>query len=402
MSWYDRVANVFVRAKRYGTTKDGIPMSLELENLEGYGYKKAYYSNDTDYVKLQQEHYVLNNVITKIAKTFSNARFSDGESDNSALVNKINNPNEKQSREEFLKEFAIYLLSSGWTAIWKKYVSFGNFETLQLININPDPCVTDVRKNTIVTEIDGVQETISFKDLIIFYDIRKEHDSNRGVSRIKPLKMQVINTRDASFAKNIQICKSGTTIVSPKQVTNSHGMEEGLNVPHTMPVDKSGVRPPTAREDLEEKLNGRGVANRIIVSNKGLDSTNLGADLAKMDYYNIVEPDILAIFDAFGFPPELSPYGKNATFENKPKAESMLIENEILPLAKSLTDSLEAEFPNKGVLEVNYDHLSSVAETKSTIYDTNQKIASTYADLANAGIITTEEAKTKLTELGVL
>lgn len=401
MSWYNPF-NIFTRAKRYGTTKDGIPISMEFENLEGYGYKKAYYGDNTDYVKLQSEHYVLNDVITKISKTFSNAKFSDGKSDNSALVQKINNPNNKQSKEEFLKEFAIYILSSGWTCIWKKYESFGNFESLQLININPDPCVTDVRKNTIVTEIDGKQETINNLDLIYFYDIRKNHDDNRGVSRIKPLRMQVVNTRDAEFAKNIQICKSGTTLVSPKAQSNSNGMNEGLNVPITMPVDQNGNRPPTAKDDLEDKLNGRGVANRIIVANTGIDSTNLGSDLSKMDYFKIVEPNVLAIYDAFGFPPELSPYGKNATFENKPKAESMLIENEILPLAKSLTDSLEAEFPNKGVLDVSYDHLSSVAMTKSTVYDTNKTIATTYSDLAKAGVITTQEAKDKLTELGVL
>lgn len=401
MSWYNPF-NVFTRAKRYGTTKDGIPITMEFENLEGYRYTKAYYKDNTDFVKLQEEHYVLNDVITKIAKTFSNAQFSDGKGNDNALVDKINNPNQKQSKEEFLKEYAIYLLSSGWTCIWKKYESFGNFDTMELININPDPCVTDVRKNIIVTEVDGKQEQIQNMDLIFFYDVRKNNEDNRGVSRIKPLKMQVQNTRDASFAKNIQICKSGTTLVSPKTNNSTTGMDEGLNVPHTMPVDKNGSRPPTAREDLEDKLNARGVANRIIVANKGIDSTNLGSDLSKMDYYKIVEDDILAIYDAFNFPAELSPYGKNPKYENRDAAEVSVIESEIYPMSKSLTDSLEAEFPNKGVLEVSYEHLKAVTNINNKMYDTNSTIVSYYKQMVDAGIITGMEANKKLTELGVL
>lgn len=399
MNWF---SDIFRRSKRYGVTKDGIPISMEFEEREGYYYKKAYYKDDTDFVQLQEEHYILNDVINKIAKTFSNAQFSDGKSNSTALVDKINNPNQKQSKEEFLKEYAIFLLSAGWTCIWKKYESFGNFDTLQLININPDPCITEVRKNTVVTVINGKQETIEKRQLIFFYDVRKNYEDDKGISRIKPLKMQVLNTRDASFAKNIQICKSGTTLVSPKAAPSGSIPDEGLNVPNLMPVGIDGKRPPTAREDLEDKLNTRGVANRIIVANKGLDSTNLGADLAKMDYYKIVEDDILAIFDAYNFPPELSPYGKNSKYENRDAAEVALIESEVYPMSKSLTDSLEAEFTNKGTLEVSYDHLKAVANTNNKIHDTKAKIVDYYATMVDKGIITSQEANKKLTELGVL
>jgi hypothetical protein len=402
MSWINDVVNVFVRSNRFKTTKDGIPMSMQFEEREGYAYKKSYFGDSTNYVELQENEFVVNNVITKISKLLSNAQFSDGDSDRSALVKKIDNPNEKQSKEEFLKEFGIYLLSSGYTMIWKKYVSFGNFDTMQLININPDPCVTQVKKNSIITTIDDKEETIQNRDLIFFYDIRKEHDGNKGISRLKPLKMQIVNIRDAEFAKNIQICKSGTTLVSPKASNTQNGMDEGLNVPHTMPADVNGNRPPTQREDLENKLNTRGVANRIIVANKGIDSTNLGSDLAKMDYFKIVEPDILAIYDAYNFPQELSPYGMNAKYNNREAAESQLIESEIYPLAKSLTDSLKAEFPNKGELIVSFDHLTSVAKTNNLVYDTNKVIVDQYATMVSSGIITAEDANIKLTELGVL
>lgn len=400
MSWYDNIRR-FVPFAGFKML-DNTPVRTSLDVVDVGYFRKLYYPEDTDYVKLTEHNFVLSDVIGKIAKTFANAEFTD-EKSNSKLLQKIDQPNAKQSKEEFLKEFCIYLLSSGFTMIWKKYKSYGNFETLELININPDPCVTEVRKTTIITEIDGKEETINFNDLIFFYDIKKNHDDNKGYSRIKPLRSQVRNIEDAQKAKNIQIRNSGVTIVSPKANPNAtQNIDEGLEKVVTMPVGPDGKRPRTQKDDMEDKLNTRDIENRIIVSSRGVDATNLSAQLANMDFYKMVEPDILAVYDAFGFPPELSPYGKNATFENKPAAENMLIENEILPLAESFTRSLNQEFPDKGKIDVSYDHLSSVAQTKNTVHETNSKIAQTYRELAAAGVITTEEAKQILKDKGVL
>lgn len=399
MSWYDNIRR-FVPFKGFKML-DNTPVQASYD-VVGMGHgRKMYYPEDTDYVKLTENNFVLSDVIGKIAKTFANAKFTD-ENKNSKLLQKIQQPNAKQSQEEFLKEFCIYLFSSGFTMVWKKYKSYGNFDTLELININPDPCVTDVRKTTIVTEIDDKAETIPFIDLIFFYDIKKNHDDNKGYSRIKPLRSQVRNIEDAQRAKNIQIRNSGITIVSPKANPSAQSIDEGLEKPITMPVAPNGVRPRTQKDDMEDKLNTRDIENRIIVSSRGVDATNLSAQLSNMDFYKMVEPDILAVYDAFGFPPELSPYGKNATFENKPAAENMLIENEILPLAESFTRSLNQEFPDKGAIEVSYDHLSSVAQTKNTVHETNSRIAQTYRELATSGVITTQEAKQILKEKGVL
>lgn len=79
-----------------------------------------------------------------------------------------------------------------------------------------------------------------------------------------------------------------------------------------------------------------------------------------------------------------------------------MIESEVYPMSKSLTDSLEAEFTNKGTLEVSYDHLKAVANTNNKIHDTKAKIVDYYATMVDKGIITSQEANKKLTELGVL
>lgn len=397
MSWLSRIL-------RFETRKgfkilDGTPTRVELDVL-GLGCKnEMYYKDDTNYVRLQEKNFVLNNVIGKIAKTFSNADFVDEDGRVSALLEKVENPNDKQSKEEFLKEFAIFLLSAGWTIVWKRYKSFGNFETMELININPDCDKTEVRKDSIITEIDGKDETIQKRDLIFFYDIRKNIENDKGYSRIKPLRSQVRNIEDAQVAKGIQIVNSGVTLISPKAETRNN-MDMGLETPMIPNMQPAGFK--TQKDDLEEKLNSRTIGNRIVFSNKGVDGYNLSESLKGLDFYNMVEPDILAIYDAFNFPPELSPYGKNSKYENRPAAEVTLIENEILPLANSFIKSLEAEFPNKGNVRVSYDHLSSVAVTKNQVHDTNSKIANTYIGLVNAGIIDAARANTILTEEGIL
>lgn len=347
------------------------------------------------YVKLQDNNYVLNNVIGKIAKSLSNAHFSDESSKDSQLLEKINNPNQKQSKEEFLKEFATFLAAAGWTVIWKKYISFGNFTTMELINLNPD--TTEVGKKSIKFDFEGKTETVRKEDVIFFYDTRKNNEDDKGYSRTKPLRSQINNIQDAQIAKNIQIVNSGITLVSPKASLPSGNMDQGMDTPITTPINMR-----TQKDDMEDKLNVRTIGNRIIVSSKGVDATNLSASLSDIDFNDKIENDVLAIYDAYGVPVELSPYGKNNTFDNKEVAETSLIENEILPLAESLTKSLNAEFPKYGTLVVDFNHISSVAQKKNKIHDTNKVIVDTYNSMVASGVITAQDANRILTDKGIL
>src|SRR5690606_39474636 len=97
------------------------------------------------------------------------------------------------------------------------------------------------------------------------------------------------------------------------------------------------------------------IKNRIIVSNKGLDAKNLSAELNNVKFSEITEPDALALYDLYSFAPELTPYGKNATFENKPAAENKLIEAEIIPLADRKSTRLNKEFKAQGQVKMSYD-----------------------------------------------
>lgn len=348
--------------------------------------KKTHFSDDTEFYKKQSECYGLNSVISKIASTFSNVQFTDGVKDKGLLFQKLNSPNSYQSKEEFLKEFAIYVLACGFGVMWKRYSSYGVFDTLELINLNPDKI--QFNKETISVEYDNKVETIAFSDLIFFYDSIRLQNSKKGYSRITPLRSQVENILAAQRAKGIQIDNSGTTIVSPKSSAAANNVDQGLNAP--LPVKTGGLK--TQKEEMEDKLNSNGLANRIIVSSKGLDAVNLSEKLNNVDFYKIVESDLLAIYDAYNFPIELSPYGKNAKYENKQVAEVSLVEKEVVPLMENLLNSLKAEFSTKGDIEASYSHINSMSIVEERV----QKIIKSKLDnLKLAKELGLDETKSK-------
>lgn len=395
MSWWNSLRMLRFGIETVNDSIKGQPVRMDLDTFSiGLNDRKTFYSDNTKFVKLQEETYVLNNVFNKIGSKLSSANFTS-ESGGGELLDKINNPNEAQSKEEFLKEFSNYILSSGWTVIWKRYKSFGNFSTLELINLNPDK--TELGDDSLTTEIDDEAKTILYTDVIMFYDsVRKK--SKKGYSRIKPLRTQINNIRDAQIAKGIQIENSGTTIVSPKQVSTGSNIDEGLNAP----VPQLGGNIKTQKEEMEDRFASRGLSNRIIVSSKGLDAKNLSAELNTVKFYEIVETDILAVYDAYSFPIELSPYGKNATFENKETAEVSLIENEVSPLAKNLVNSLNAEFPKKEPISVSFKHLNSMSVIEERIQTTNGTTIDQYGVLFDKQIITAAEYKNILKSKNIL
>lgn len=371
---------------------------MELDIFGNNKDRCEYYKDDYNFYNLYERKFIIRTIVGKLSSIFSNAKFEDVSGKETKLLKKLQQPNEEQSTEEFLKDFSINLFVSGYSVIWKKWQSFGNFDTLELIVLSTDCDVTQMGKSTIKTKINGEEEVIKKDDVIIFYDSQKSKDNLSGVSRLKPFKTQIENVIDSQFAKNIQIENSGTTVVSPKSSATTNNIDEGLNAP--VPTAHGGLK--TQKEEMEERLNSRGIKNRIIVSNKGLDAKNLSAELNDMNFSALTEPDALAIYDVYSFSPELTPYGKNATFENKPAAENKLIEAEIVPLSESLIRSLNQEFKSYGQLNMKYDHINSVATTKNKIVDVKKTVSETYGKLFTDGLIDREEARQQLILNGII
>lgn len=387
MNWFSSLFNKNVPSVSYDTI-NGQRVKLEVDGFTFGKKQHIYYPDDfRKYVKLQRENFVLNTVIGKIAKGVSAVKFySDKEND--ALVRKLQNPNDKQSQQEFLKEFVTFLKSSGWVVIWKDWKSIGNFETMQLKNIDTDYCCFDKTGSKLIFSYEDKEHTVLVSDCIIFYDTVKMKDG-RGYSRIKPLRSQINNITSSQIAKGIQIENSGTTIVSPKVGNNANGVDDGIN--GMVHPDIPGQI--TQKQQIENNLNARGLENRVIVASRGLDALNLSAQLNSFDFSNKVESDVLAIYDAFGVPVEISPYGKNSTFDNKQVAMLDMIESEVLPILENILNSLKSEFPKQGNPLIDVSHISSMSIVKERIQKTNGTTIDQVVSLLNNKLINESEAK---------
>ncbi len=399
------VINRFVPEVHYDTIA-GQRVKMELDIISSGERRKTFYDKSTKYVKLHDEVFVLQNVIGKIAKTASKGRVKSI-NEKSALANKIKIPNNDQSQQEWLKEFVIFIKSAGFVCVWKKWESVGNFETMQLINLNPDE--TDFLDNgNIVSVWKGESYEIAKGDYIPFYDtVRGKNGKGKAVAY--PLRSQIDNCLDAQIAKGIQIEKSGVTIVSNKASANRNdhdgGLDQTVMPPIAMPSMVAGEKPKVLKTQgqlLEEKFSGRGVSNRVIVSNVGVDAISLSDGLQEMRYSEIVEPDILAICDAFGVPVELTPYGKNATYDNKAIAELSLTENEVIPLADSLIESLVLEFPTKGDAFFDYSHLNCMSIVEKRVQETNGVAIDHLVKLSDKGWINDNTAKRVLKKRNII
>lgn len=392
--WENTILGQYFATKKQKMVIDGktINMESDIFSMDSFSIGSSvssYYDESTDFIELQEKNFILNNVITKIAQRLSNAVFTSDSDSKQSLLKKVEAPNNYQSRQEFLKEFTIFILSAGYTVIWKKYISYANFETMELININPCKSYIDVKRKEIVFEFNGENVKTSLDEVILFYDTKRYSSTLKGYSRATPLKSQLQNISLAQKAKNIQIQNSGTTIVSPKQVSAGNNIDEGLNAP--VPVLGGGLK--TQKDEMEDKLNNRGLSNRIIVSSKGVDAINLSEKLNKVDFYKITESDSMAVYDAYNFPIELSPHGPSAKFENKEVAELSLYENEVIPLAENFINTLNSEFENKGKVDVNYDHVGCMSIRKNKTIDTNTKIIEQYKLLKDEKFIDDKEFK---------
>jgi len=393
MNWLERKWQSVFGIEKYRGTINGMPTQFNIDMFGAGNSRKTHYPESfSKYVCIYREVFIVQNVIGQIGKLCASVDFSN-ENKNDKLVNKLENPNNKQSKQEYIKEFVAYIKSSGWVVVWKRYVSYGNFDTMELINLDPDK-TEFTNTGDIITDYDDKEHRIAKEDVIILFDTVREKNG-KGYSALRPLRSQIDNILDAQKAKGIQIQNSGITIISPKAVNGTNAVDEGINAM----VHPDIPNQVTQKQQIEQKLAGRDLESRYIVSSKGLDANNLGAQLNAVNFDDIEEADKLSICSAFGVDVELTPYGKNATFDNKQQAELSIVQKEATPLMQNLINSLVSEFPGKGNPNVSFAHLDCMSIIEKRIQETNTVRISHVTTLLGSGLIDEAQGKKLLKDI---
>lgn len=308
----------------------------------------------------------------------------------SPFINLINNPNNLQTKEEFLKEDCINTLTTGVGIQYCNSFLNGNLKVFnQLFNLNYNnlsfPKIKDpyaITRKDLTTMI--IKEKLSatlikdrrLQELAVVYDIGKNGTyGDNGY------------LQECFFTPISRIC----SIISSLHIMLN--TEDSMAYLSDSPVDGIVSKKQIAGElkplggvekfDIEKKLSGRGAygakggKRKIIATNESLDYMEIGKDPSKLrlvEFQNNAKENIRSRFNVpIDLSDATSGATKGSTYENKQTAEAFLINGIIKSMAEKRTGSwenrLEEYFNSRGTkLVVSFDHLPSIEAFNSDSY----------------------------------
>ena len=323
---------------------------------------------------------VLNNIGEYLSKAefYIEAKNGDKISDH-PIIDRINNPNPFQSKQDFLKEHIIFKKALGSNIMHAKVngaansgdvekvkhiynLNINNLEydedfylKLSLFKDNPEELF---KKDLKYTFEKGKTKNISLRELILFYDITNgltEEFLEYTPSILDSIYKKVVNVGLADESKNITILSNGREIISsnePMANNNAVGFDN---------LD------PKEKSDIQRKMGGRGKfgmsfgQDKTITANVKHQSMHINAGDLKLNEYQ--QQDSLAILNAFNYPSELHPLTSDKSLfgDDKKSAIRGLIETVIQHEADDITNTFQSYFDIKeGTLKASFTHLPSM------------------------------------------
>ena len=338
------------------------------------------------------------------------------------LVALLKNPNTHQGFEEFIKEWLYYLYSHGWDYIVPQASATG-FERrldkdnvkIELFALDPDH-INWIDQSYFFGLIKRNKEirfnyrpfnlnSISFSDIIPFYDVRQNSEKPWiGVSRLLALRQQIQNYSLALQAKENMIKRSGSQLVALDGKTEDMGMDSLVGTGKFDSEDNPVTT--TQKEKLETQIRETGIGNNsmgIIFANLPLKVQSLSAGLDKIKYDEIALQDARIIMNKFNMPKEFQNLVLNdvAKYDERNSGMKEIIQNIIEPLGYMFCEKFRTYFKWENNVSLSYSHLPVFSENESTKTETLQKIVDLYVGLYDKKAITLQELTTILKENGI-
>lgn len=398
------------------------------ELVQFISFDKADFSFLKKNIETAQKVEVIDSLLKFICKWFVKGKIraydkSGKELETDILLEKLNNPNEYQTRDQFLSQFAYYLKANGQTIIvpYVKSVGFKkDLNRVTLINLNPDETfhpekaksIFDIKndkkdgfryKEKIRSASYGHQEVITpfrYNEVLNFVDTVSAVKGNKykGNCNLTSLRDEIKNIYLSKKAKTNKLEHSGITLITPK------GKENPLSTGLDKPIVANKNR--THKDLIEDKIHESGLAqkNTIIISEHPLESQNLTEGISQLDFDKECIEDYKRIYRMFCLPEELSGISetKNALGDSgnrKDKATLNFIQQVIEPLAQNLMETCESYFDTGNTYKMTYDHLSvyRLAREMETTEKTNRLELIIRAK--EQGFLQEQEAKNLFNEL---
>ena len=318
---------------------------------------KTDWSDLSNRMEVVRKHPILLPIFDLYTTYINRVRFTVDESQDHPLIQKLNNPNQYQSRQDFFKQFIWFYLGFGYVYQYvKKPSGFNDIERANIYNLRTDLLEYDKNfKTPIGAKLNDFKRTqftydpkdenlsLTFKDVIRYHDLPTLKDYARSNSRLDSHKEAISNIQKAFDAKNIIIGSNGREMYS----NSSSGNVQALPI---SPEEKHNIETKLTRYGL-----GRG-KRRSIVVNTDVVWKSLHIPLKELGLDDSVIKDATILLNCNGVPPELISYAdRMPKYENREMAEVGFIQRQMQPIADDVANSIGGYF---GVeVKASYDHL---------------------------------------------
>lgn len=330
-------------------------------------------------------------------------------------IHLINNPNEIQSKQDFLKQYEWFKSVYGFV-YQKPYGAIG-MNTTSLFNLNPCFVVFPKEKASMLVWTDAdvtkyMSQKIEYKepkqkiknieygDLIPFYDtsnglVSEEQDYNTltSPSRLSSALKSIINADLALDAENVMIQTNGRELFSG-------GAERGFNLGAALPIEKDDKN--SIERNLINDYGMTGFRKRSIATNQNINWQSLHIKLKELGLHESIANNSNLIREVFEVPNELyKSFQKGSTYENQKEALITFIQSTIQPIADDLANSWTSYFEMKGERIVSdFSHVPVMQHTEEKKAEKALKIATAFQRLVQADM-TPEAAQQFLESQGV-
>jgi hypothetical protein len=348
--------------------------------------------------------------INERAKAVSNAKFyietEEGELIENALTEKLNSPNQYQSKQDFLKQFTTYLSIWGTGYLYQNKLrpskAVGEFD---IINIETDKVDFTALKDIdftinqlkfVKTEpkiyYKGNNESVLLNNnyLLPIFDSTTFTNPYYSESRLKALQLPVSNIMSALQSQNTFLSSPGGIGMVVKRA------KEGMN-----PVLTTEERD-TMERDLQNSYGSLSHHKQFNIVGVDVDFISTMPDVKKLELNATLVQSALSIYGAFDLPKEiLTALMTGSTFENQREAYKRMMQTSIQELADNIVNTLDVAIPSsEGKLIATFDHMPVMqedekmkAEVSKIESDTTKQNKEIYDDWLIRGYITEQQYK---------
>lgn len=366
---------------------------------------------DSDYLKLVKQNPVAATLIDIIASKLCQVRFEIEGVESDPLLDLLHNPNWYQSKQDFIKQWYWFMVSSGFMFIAPKgSVGFRRPEVVTALynlkgsqikfpdnfktpHISTPEEISNFQQQQIIYKQAGREVPYVLSELIPFYDMANGLDGDfllKSPSRIEGARKPISNIDIGYDAENVVLQTNGKELYSSTKkgdVMNHVGMsKDEKNEILAFANQKYGVSRGRSRAMIGNNLDWKSM--HIALKDLGLAESRM--------------ENAQTLCNTFGVPSEIYElHTKGKTYENQEKAMVKMVQQTVQPIMDNFTNSFTAAFGYEGrPLRGSFDHLPEMQVIEEQRANRVFKLSQAIKNLVDAGF-TPEAANQFLEQNGI-